>query len=102
MTIPDTGAGTRAVEAVADSAGAAPAGDVGGTDDAFVLAQQAACEQLAVLVGRAAACRATGVPRSSWYRHNRITPAAAAAGAEAARRAGAAAGTVAGRADHSA
>lgn len=74
MTIPDTGAGTRAVEAVADSAGAAPAGDVGGTDDAFVLAQQAACEQLAVLVGRAAACRATGVPRSSWYRHNRISP----------------------------
>lgn len=43
----------------------------------FEAAQQAACEELAGLVGRVAACRATGVPRSSWYRHNRVSPAPA-------------------------
>ena len=54
---------------------AAAAGDAGSQDgDVFAAAQQDACEQLAELVGRAAACRATGVPRSSWYRHNRSTP----------------------------
>jgi putative transposase len=45
-----------------------------GDGDVFAAAQQAACEQLAELVGRAAACRASGVPRSSWYRHNRSSP----------------------------
>lgn len=43
--------------------------------EAFALAQQAACEQLTLLIGRAAACRAVGLPRSTWYRHNRISPA---------------------------
>ena len=37
--------------------------------------QQAACEELAELIGRAQACLVTGVPRSSWYRHNRVSPA---------------------------
>lgn len=43
----------------------------------FTTAQEAACEQLAPLVGRAGACRATGLPRSSWYRHHRVGPAPA-------------------------
>jgi hypothetical protein len=37
----------------------APIGD----GDVFVVAQRTACDQLTELVGRAAACRATGVPR---------------------------------------
>lgn len=40
----------------------------------FGAAQQAACDELAELVGRAEACRGAGVPRSSWYRDNRISP----------------------------
>jgi putative transposase len=43
--------------------------------DVFVAVQQKACDELADLVGRAQACRATGLPRSSWYWHNRISPA---------------------------
>lgn len=49
-------------------------GEPGFEGDVFAGAQQAACDELAELVGRAAACRATGVPRSSWYRDNRISP----------------------------
>lgn len=43
--------------------------------DVFTTAQQAACDELAELIGCAGACRATGVPRSTYYRHNRISPA---------------------------
>jgi hypothetical protein len=63
--LPRGGDGPDAVSAAAE----ADAGEV------FALAQRAACEQLAVLIGRAGACRATGLPRSSWYRHNRASPA---------------------------
>lgn len=48
--------------------------DPGVDVDVFGAALQSACDELAGLVGRAAACRATGVPRSSWYRDNRISP----------------------------
>lgn len=41
----------------------------------FARAQRAACEQLSELIGRAGACRATGVPRSSYYHQHRISPA---------------------------
>ncbi len=58
-----------------DAASAAAQAGAGG--EVFALAQQAACEQLAVLIGRSAACRAVGLPRSSWYRHNRISAAPA-------------------------
>jgi len=54
--------------------GQAAAGPDDPDGDVFVSAQQAACDELAELVGRAAACRASGVPRSSWYRHNRVSP----------------------------
>lgn len=43
--------------------------------DVFVAAQQAACDQLAEVIGRAAACRATGVARSTYYHHHRVSPA---------------------------
>jgi len=43
--------------------------------DPFAATQRAACDELAELIGRAAACRATGLPRSTWYRHNRLSPA---------------------------
>lgn len=43
-------------------------------DDGFDAARHEACDQLAVLVGRAAACRATGLPRSSWYKAHRRSP----------------------------
>lgn len=66
----------------ADRATQAPrrAGDAQGPNtgeggEVFAAVQQAACDELAELIGRAAACRATGLPRSSWYRHNRISPA---------------------------
>lgn len=51
--------------------------DAGADDapDVFAAAQQAACDDLAELIGRAAACRATGVPRSTYYRHHRVSPA---------------------------
>jgi putative transposase len=54
-----------------------PVNDAGSGDvpDAFAAAQRAACDELAELIGRAQACWATGVPRSSWYRHNRLSPA---------------------------
>ena len=59
--------------------GTAPAaGSDAGTGeggDPFDAVRQAACDELAELVGRSAACRASGVPRSSWYRDNRISPA---------------------------
>lgn len=71
---PDAAGQPAATGSAADRA----AGRVGGEPaDAFVLAQQAACEQLAVLIGRAAACHAVGVARSSWYRRNRVGPAPA-------------------------
>lgn len=60
-----------------DAAAAADAAGAAGAAGAFALAQQAGCEQLAVLIGRAAACRATGLPRSTWYRRNRSSPAPA-------------------------
>lgn len=66
---------TTAVTAV-DVGASAQAGGEGGWDT-FAAAQRQACDELAGLVGRAAACRATGVPRSSWYRHHRISPAPA-------------------------
>lgn len=47
------------------------------TGDGFAAAQEQACEELAPLVGRAAACRATGRPRSSWYATHRQSPAPA-------------------------
>ncbi|MGH3500259.1 MAG: IS3 family transposase [Nocardioidaceae bacterium] len=63
------------------AAGVAGGGETGRTHDesapgidVFTGAQHSACDQLAVLVGRVAACRATGLPRSSWYRHNRVSP----------------------------
>ena len=43
--------------------------------DVFARAQQAACDQLTELIGRAAACRATGVARSTYYHHHRVSPA---------------------------
>ncbi|ODU05204.1 MAG: hypothetical protein ABS81_08295 [Pseudonocardia sp. SCN 72-86] len=43
--------------------------------DVFGRAQQAACDQLTELIGRAAACRATGVARSTYYHHHRVSPA---------------------------
>ena len=51
-----------------------PGPDAAGGDE-FTEVQQAACEELAELIGRAQACLVTGVPRSSWYRHNRVSPA---------------------------
>lgn len=39
--------------------------------DVFTAAAEAGCEELTPVVGRSAACRATGVPRSSWYRAHR-------------------------------
>lgn len=51
-----------------------PGPDTAGGDE-FTAVQQAACEELAELIGRAQACLATGVARSSWYRHNRASPA---------------------------
>jgi Transposase and inactivated derivatives len=65
--------GTKAAPPITGEAGDQP-GESGPESDAFDDAQQAACEELADLVGRAAACRATGMPRSSWYRRNRISP----------------------------
>lgn len=57
--------------------GAAADSDAGTGDgrEAFTAAQRAACDELAELIGRAAACRSTGVPRSTYYRHNRRSPA---------------------------
>lgn len=79
---------TTASETAAEEPGSASPGVAGGdgadavevaghaeAGDAFALAQQAACEQLALLVGRVAACRAVGLPRSTWYRHHRVNPA---------------------------
>lgn len=56
---------------------AAAANDDGQPTDGevFAHAQQVACDELAALIGRAAACRATGVARSTHYWHNRIGPA---------------------------
>ena len=93
-----TATATTATAAGASSAAGAAHGDPGSAGgDQFAVVQQAACDELAELIGRAQACLATGVPRSSWYRHNRVA-GAAAAGAQAARRAGAAARAVTGRA----
>ena len=66
---------TTAVVVEHGDAGSSSGGGSGGEDgDGFVAAQRAACDELAELIGRAAACRAAGVPRSSWYRHHRISP----------------------------
>ncbi len=48
-------------------------GESGFDVDVFGDARQAACDELTELIGRAAACQATGVARSSWYRDNRIS-----------------------------
>jgi putative transposase len=70
MTTTTTGTTTGGVVAAVPS-------DAGTSDggDGFAAAQQAACDELAGLVGRAEACRAAGVPRSSYYRHHRLSPA---------------------------
>jgi len=67
---------TTATETTAAASGAEP-GEADGSEspDVFAAAQQVACDELAGLVGRVQACRATGVPRSTYYRHNRISPA---------------------------
>ena len=73
-TEPETAAAqTAAAGQAGGSTGESGPGDV----VVFAVARQAACDELAGLVGRAAACRATGLPRSSWYRGNRISPAPA-------------------------
>ncbi len=56
---------TTAATTAASSAAGADRGD------AFEAAQQAACDELAGLIGRAEACRATGIPRSTYYRRHR-------------------------------
>lgn len=68
-------AGMAAAAGASPAVGAAPAGPGAAGGDAFAAVQQAACDELAELIGRAQACRATGVARSSWYRHNRVGPA---------------------------
>ena len=71
-----TATATTATAAGASSAAGAAHGDPGSAGgDEFAVVQQAACDELAELIGRAQACLATGVPRSSWYRHNRVSPA---------------------------
>ena len=78
-----TAAGAPATSAPATSApatgassaaGAAHPGPGSAGGDDFAAVQQAACDQLAELIGRAQACLATGVARSSWYRHHRVGP----------------------------
>jgi putative transposase len=79
-----TAAGAPATSAPATSAPATGASSAGGPahpgpgsagGDEVTVVQLAACDQLAELIGRAQACLVTGVPRSSWYRHNRVSPA---------------------------
>ncbi len=74
---PTTTATATTATAAGASSAAGPAhpgpGSAGG--DEFTAVQQAACDELAELIGRAQACLVTGVPRSSWYRHNRVSPA---------------------------
>ncbi len=66
--------GTEMTATVTDAApGEADAGV--GPEGVFAAAQQAACDELADLVGRVQACRATGLARSTYYRHNRASPA---------------------------
>lgn len=66
--------GTETTATVTGGApGEADSGD--GPEGVFAAAQQAACDELADLVGRVQACRATGLPRSTYYRHNRRSPA---------------------------
>ena len=69
-------AATSAAAAGANSAaGAALPGPGAAGGDEFAAVQLAACDELTELIGRAQACLATGVARSSWYRHNRVSPA---------------------------
>lgn len=82
QTSAKTGHGDTGASASADAEGAAgvevssaaPGEAAGSGEDSFLAAQEAACEELAPLVGRAEACRSTGVPRSTWYKHHRQSP----------------------------
>jgi putative transposase len=72
----EAGAASAAAAAGASSAaGAAHPGPGAADGDEFAAVQLAACEELTKLIGRAQACLVTGVPRSSWYRHHRVSPA---------------------------
>ena len=68
----DAGTSDAGTAAAAGTAHPGP-GSAGGDELAAV--QLAACEELAELIGLVQACLVTGVPRSSWYRHNRVSPA---------------------------
>ena len=63
---------TTATSAATAGSGQSAAGNDAGADDApdvFAAAQQAACDQLTELIGRAAACRATDMRRWITYIH---------------------------------
>jgi putative transposase len=40
----------------------------------FAAVREAACDELAVVVGRLRACEAVGLSRATWYRHHRQSP----------------------------
>ncbi len=69
------------ITAIQPAPGIEPAPGAGGDTgvdagaDVFATAQQVACDQLTELIGRAAACRAAGVARSTYYHHHRVSPA---------------------------
>ncbi|MGH3500877.1 MAG: IS3 family transposase [Nocardioidaceae bacterium] len=69
-TSAETAGGTAAHDAAAHDAAVPDAA----ADDGFAAAQYDACDRLAPLVGRSAACQAAGLPRSSWYRAHRQSP----------------------------